>query len=262
MSKVHQARLAVRRALVRRAHDVTSELGARSVLVVAPHPDDETIGCAGRILLASAAGARVTVVVATDGADSHDAGVDVDRMRAIRRAELHQALGSLGVDETDILQFDLPDGHLAEHVEVLADRLQRLIEERRPDDVYATCADEMHPDHAATARALALAVSRVSSQPRLLEYPVWLWGDWPISRRHGDGRALAKAWRTYRLRQVELVSLDAEAVDQKRLALAAYASQLGDDVGAGSVVSLPPELIARALDGTELFFVRSGGRPG
>ena len=71
-------RLFTRTALGRTAHDLTDVVATRSALVLAPHPDDETIGCGATILRKVAAGTPVTVFVATDGRHSH-------RSAALRR---------------------------------------------------------------------------------------------------------------------------------------------------------------------------------
>jgi hypothetical protein len=56
-----------RRLSVRRSRDGEHLLDGRRLLVVSPHPDDETFGCGAAIARAATTGAGVTVVVATDG---------------------------------------------------------------------------------------------------------------------------------------------------------------------------------------------------
>jgi len=58
------------RTLIATARDVTAGTSLRSMLVVAPHPDDETLGCGARIILSRRQGSRVKLLVATDGAGS------------------------------------------------------------------------------------------------------------------------------------------------------------------------------------------------
>lgn len=96
------------------------------MLIVAPHPDDETIGCAGVTLQAVARGARVGIVVLTQG-DGHarltaivakkpveQLGPD-DFVRAgiLRQGHTLRAAASLGVAENDIVFLGYPDGGLA-----------------------------------------------------------------------------------------------------------------------------------------------------
>ena len=80
------------------------DLRGERLLVLAPHPDDEVIGCGGLVALHLREGRRVRVVVATDGGE---AGEPAERQR-----ESRAALASLGNAEIEFL--NLPDRHLAE----------------------------------------------------------------------------------------------------------------------------------------------------
>ena len=254
-----------RRALIVVARDTTSSAGRRSLLVVAPHPDDETIGCGARILASSRLGTPVTVVVVTDGSGSHGQdGVDRNALRARRQTELGQAARRLGVHDDAVITLGYPDGGVSDYVAEIAVHLGRLIDTVRPDEVYVTCAAESHPDHAACGQAAAMAVEQSSSRPRLLEYPVWLWSDWPVSRgrgRHGLRTLLSCLFR----RSVEMVRLRPHA-EQKLAALNSYRSQLGEQrLTQGAVhytsqpgtVALPTTVVRRAVTGPELFFTRT-----
>lgn len=255
MSRAAIARAWTRRLLLERAHDATDLVAARSLLVLAPHPDDETLGCAGRIQRAVATGAAVTVVVATDGALSHAVDtLDRERLRALRRSELVAACARLGVPASSVVTLDFADGGLVDAFEDLVTELERLLRRLAPDDVYVTCATEVHPDHATCARAVQAAAERTGWRGRVLAYPIWLWSDWPVSRRHASGRAMVSALRTAARRQVEVVRLDAAALATKQAALDCYGSQLGGSSVGGTVTALPAEVLERALDGTELFF--------
>ncbi len=252
--------------LLRRAHDVTDLVALRSLLVLAPHPDDETLGCAGRIQRAVATGATVTVVVATDGARSHDVdGADRDTLRALRRAELVAACKVLGVPEDHVISLDFADGSLASFYDALVTELVALLRRIGPDDVCTTCSGESHADHAACARALGAAAREAGWTGRILGYPIWLWSDWPVSRRHANGAAMLSAVSTAVRRRVEVVHLDAESLTTKRAALDCYGSQTGARAVGETSVALPADVIRRALDGTELYFrlsPRAHGRAG
>lgn len=67
-----------------------AELADQDVLLVAPHPDDEALGCGGTVKLLTAAGARVVVVVMARGDGGVDAGATgvavEDRLDESRRA--------------------------------------------------------------------------------------------------------------------------------------------------------------------------------
>ncbi len=274
-----------RRSLLRRARPVAAERGRAGLLVLAPHPDDETLGCGARIAAARRHGIPVTVVVATDGAASHGpAGPDRELLVRRRSQELLAAADRLGVPATDVVQLGLPDGELAAHQAALAASLRELIGQRQPAEVYTTCSAEWHPDHAAAGRATAEAVTGLSQPPDVLEYPIWLWADWPLSCRHGPWRGMWDWLSLLAAGAVETFPV-ADLRELKRAALDAYASQLGGAVSpkptaaglsgslgpaepaaarqAGSpaptdpaTAELPPEVLARALAGPELFFRR------
>ena len=107
----------------RAAFAAASEVGLDALcpgpglLVVAPHPDDESLGCGGLIARAVEAGQAVTVAVLTDGAGSHPSSraYPPARLAEVRRAELAQALNALGSGRVQAQAFDAPDGRLGEH---------------------------------------------------------------------------------------------------------------------------------------------------
>ena len=110
------------------------------VLVLAPHPDDETLGCGGAIIRHRRRGDRVLVVFVTDGGP----------LAAERRREARAAARTLGAPR---LRFwDYPDGGL-DRARDLAPRLAALLRREKPNVVYRPGAEDPHSDH----RALALA---------------------------------------------------------------------------------------------------------
>jgi LmbE family N-acetylglucosaminyl deacetylase len=236
-------------AVVRlRARDVTAEIAGRSALIIAPHPDDETIGCGATIMHKLAAGSTVTVLVVTDGRHSHTA-VPPERQGALRRAEMAEAARRLGLPPGAVHWAGLVDGKVADDQDRLTEILVRLLDRLRPDEVYVTCADEPHPDHAAAGRAARRACATVGVP--LAEYPIWLWCSWPMA----PGRRLGSTWDAIR-RRVVRVRLAGHA-DGKQHALHAYASQLGkpDEVPTDRHWdTLPGTVIRRALDKPEIFF--------
>jgi LmbE family N-acetylglucosaminyl deacetylase len=229
----------------------------RSTLVVAPHPDDETIGCGARILRGIAAGAEITVVVLTEGEAAHSQlATAAESIKSIRRTELQLAGERLGIPSGRVIQLQYPDGLLAEHVPAVATDLARILDECHPDEIYVTCGQERHADHAAASRAAHAAVGDRSGI-RLFEYPVWLWADWPVSRRHANGRAALEFFCTLVRRRVERVRVR-ELQVRKAHALAAYESQLASpDRPEGATGGLPDAVVQRALQ-DELFFVARG----
>jgi LmbE family N-acetylglucosaminyl deacetylase/glycosyltransferase involved in cell wall biosynthesis len=137
----------------------TSQFVGRKVLVLAPHQDDEALGCGGAILLHAHHGDAVKVIFLTDGArgdvrGEHAAAEYVER----REREARQAATILGV--TDLEFWNAPDGELST-VDSLPNRLTQLLRDYRPTLVYAPSPIEFHPDHRATAALLWNALQQV-----------------------------------------------------------------------------------------------------
>jgi LmbE family N-acetylglucosaminyl deacetylase/GT2 family glycosyltransferase len=128
----------------------------RRVLVVAPHPDDEVLGCGGMLAWHARARVPVRVVIVSDGRAGDPGAREQDIAR--KRIEESRAAGrELGVDDYRFLGF--ADGRVGDAPE-LAARLAAEIEEFDPDLVYGPSALELHPDHRATARGLVAALER------------------------------------------------------------------------------------------------------
>ncbi|MFI5615605.1 PIG-L family deacetylase [Amycolatopsis sp. NPDC051903] len=141
-------------------------------LVVAAHPDDETLGAGGLVQHLHAAGTAVTLVVATDGEAAFPAA-DADERRRLgraRREELVRALAAQGLSEVEPIWLGLPDSGLAEHTAELTDALRDLA--LRNDLCLLPWPDDPHPDHRASGRA---AVAGAPVTAHCWAYPIWLW---------------------------------------------------------------------------------------
>ena len=94
---------------VARLSDLLGEGGA---VIVAPHPDDESLGCGALILKVVAAGRPVRIVFVSDGARSHpnSRSYPAERLRTLREKEALAAAAALGVAASQIEFLRLPDG--------------------------------------------------------------------------------------------------------------------------------------------------------
>ncbi|WP_425230837.1 PIG-L deacetylase family protein [Sphingomonas sp.] len=186
----------------------------RCLLVIAPHPDDETIGAFGLMLRLRRRGIAVRVLVVSDGAGSH-VGSPTWRGRRLvleRRRETRRAVRRTGVSAGRIAFLNLPDGGLQVETvrtrRVIAAALRRT---PKPALVVAPAAGDDHPDHRIVAAAVAAA--RMAGV-RMLSYPVWPAGG--------------------RLRGARRLPLSAQQRLAKRHALCSYRTQTGritDDPG-------------------------------
>ena len=119
------------------------------VLVLAPHPDDETFGCGGTLRLLSKAGKAIKIVFLTKGEKSTPEIRDQGEYTAVREREAEKALRILGVSDYEFLRF--PDRGLFENSKGVSEKLVKIIDVYMPDTVYSPSMIELNPDHRATA---------------------------------------------------------------------------------------------------------------
>lgn len=225
------------------------------LVVLAAHPDDETLGAAGLICRVASRGLPVEVLVATDGEASHPHSPNHDpaRLAAMRRDEVREAVDRVA-PRAELTFLGIPDGGLREHRDDLRRALTTALTTAL-DGVTAEAAllvapwaGDGHRDHriaGEVARETAAA-----SGVRLLEYPIWLWhwgtpGDTTVPR----GRML----------RLEL-TVDERAA--KRRALDAHRSQTAPLSDApGDEALLGAEMQRHFARDVEVF-VQSGGSLG
>jgi LmbE family N-acetylglucosaminyl deacetylase len=148
----------------------------RRVLVIAPHPDDETIGCGGTLATLATRGSTVDVVVATSGSASVGSGLARRELAAQREAEVTAACVMLGVTEPRFLRY--LDGELEAQIEPLTDSLQVVIDEMHPDAIFVPWPMDAHPDH----RAVATAVAACALAPATEIWGYEVWAPLPANR--------------------------------------------------------------------------------
>ncbi len=141
-----------------------------NVLVIAPHPDDESIGCGGTISLHAERGNRVTVVFLTSGEHGLQK-LPEEKARRVREREAEKAAAILGIASVTFLS--LPNGHVGDHVGKAAEALRPILKREEPEVIYLTHGCDRHPDHRA-ARPIVQAALEGSGipVPTLLSYEV------------------------------------------------------------------------------------------
>jgi LmbE family N-acetylglucosaminyl deacetylase len=205
------------------------------IVLLAAHPDDETLGCGGILARAAVSGQPVTVIIATHGEASHpESPTHTPAMLAeIRRAEAARAVATLH-PAARLVQLGLPDGRLAEHGGELSAALRSAIAGYRTDAVWilAPWEQDRHPDHAACSRAARRAAGAVTGAT-VAEYPIWAW-HWVNPA--GDDLPVAAMTR---------IPVGADAAHRRRQALACYRSQvLPLSARPGDEPVLGPQVIA------------------
>lgn len=209
--------------------------GFGHLVVVAAHPDDETLGAAGLLRAVTAAGGTVELVLASDGeaALPEVGSLDREALARTRLGELDTALAALGV--TPVLhRLGLPDSALREDDLVAA--LTPLL--ARADAWAGPWRGDPHPDHAAVGRACAAAAPVTAHG---FGFPIW-------ARTRIDPADPDVPWdRAYRL----VLTVDDRAA--KRRAIAAHASQTAVPSG-GTRAVLSPATLEHFHGGHEVYF--------
>jgi LmbE family N-acetylglucosaminyl deacetylase len=142
----------------------------RSVLVVAPHQDDEIIGCGGAAALQVRAGGEAAVVLLQDGADGcEELGMSRAELRDLRNEESRRAAAAIGLPEPVFLNF--PD--LATNIKPAAEQVRALMVQLGIDAVFIPFVLDAHPDHRVANYILAEALKTIPGDVRVLEYEVW-----------------------------------------------------------------------------------------
>ncbi len=165
-----------------------------TLLVVAPHMDDDAIGLGGTLALHQELGSELHVAFCAAGATP-----EADR---VRRAEARHAAELLGYRSVDFLGFR--EGHLSPSEADLARALADLLRKLAPRQVFCPFFTDHHRDHTAAAMALAEALRETRLTPEVWAYEIWspLWPNTAVDITR--------------------------AVERKRTAIDAYASQVAD----------------------------------
>ncbi len=152
-------------------------IGSGTCLILAPHPDDESLGCGGLIAACMAAGRPPLVVVLTDGAGSHPGSLAYppERLRAVRAEEVRQAAAALGLAPERVLFLGQPDTAAPTEGPAFDAVVAALMGMIEPDctALLAPWRHDPHCDH----EAASLIASAVAAQAlvRHVAYPVWGW---------------------------------------------------------------------------------------
>jgi LmbE family N-acetylglucosaminyl deacetylase len=229
--------------LLSKAEDMTSQTATRSCLVLAPHPDDETLGCGATIMRKLAAGTPVQVVVAADGRYAYPSStLSVDALVEIREEEARRACAILELPCENIAFLRFEDCRLADHRRLLRNRLFDIFDAMNPEEIFVSSIIDNHPDHRVLAElGRELAQARRDRFPVLYEYPIWFWDP--------------RIWRLRHLLQLRPRIVKTEEFRmRKREAIAAYRSQVTNLVVETGLAPLRSGFVRQFLRPEEMFF--------
>lgn len=191
-------------------------------LVVAPHPDDESLGCGGAIALLRQFEIDVFVLILSDGTLSHPNSkkYPAAALRDLREREMTNALRILGVEKAQTEFFRIKDRSVPNQDSVdfaqIVERTIELFAAVRPATVFVPWRRDPHPDHRAANDIVCAVLAKTRADFKIVEYPIWLW-------------ELAAGDDAPRAGEVKIWRLNVAAVArQKQLAIAAHQSQITD----------------------------------
>ncbi|WPO97993.1 PIG-L family deacetylase [Pseudomonas sp. HR96] len=217
-------------------------VGKRAV-IVAPHPDDEVLGCGGLLQQLAELGRSILIISVTDGSASHPGSAlwPSQRLSVVRPQESAQALHRLGLPLHSLqwLRGGFADSGVAGQEAELREFLERYL--RADDVVFSTWREDGHTDHEAVGRASHQAAQACGCT--FHELPIWTW-HWASPE---DSQV---PW--YRARKLHL---SPQMVARKRHAAHAFASQLQGDPAIGLPPVLAPYVLDRLLRPFEVVFL-------
>ncbi|WP_148863567.1 PIG-L deacetylase family protein [Marinobacter fonticola] len=217
------------------------ELGP--IVVVSPHPDDESLGCGGLIARCASLAVPVTVLAMTDGEASHpgDRAWRVE-LASIRKREQRNALKVLGLVRPDIVSLGLPDGGLhaieGQMRERIVALIQDVVQSRMIRSVFVPAVDDRHDDHRETAMLIAEVVRRCPVE-HVFSYQIW-----PPEKR--SARVQANETR-YHHDISDLQPLKQRAIHEHQSQFAA------PDLAHAEGFQIPPDLLEAKLKNKETY---------
>ncbi|TDV51896.1 bifunctional PIG-L family deacetylase/class I SAM-dependent methyltransferase [Actinophytocola oryzae] len=216
----------------------------RHAVVLAAHPDDETLGASGLLQQLHAKGGSVELVVATDGEAAFPGLSTAERaeLGRVRRRELHESLRAQGMPDVPVRWLGLPDSGLAAHRDELAELLAESLADA--DVCVAPWPGDPHPDHQ-TVGEVGLRVAPVTTHR--WSYPIWMW-HWLRPQDVGvpKNRAFTQA-------------LSADQRERKAEGIAAFTSQLQPGPGGADPI-LSPAMLRHFARDREVVFREPPGR--
>lgn len=222
-----------------------------TTVVVAPHEDDESLGCGGTIALLRQMNVPVFVVFVSDGSKSHPNSkkFPAEKLRGLREAEALKALQILGVPKENASFMRLKDTAVPNKTspgfDAAVGQMLEILTSINPKTILVTWEKDNHPDHRSSWQILHQAVLQLKTQPRVLQYLIWIW---ELGKQADIVQSESVKWFQVNIKPV---------IQIKKKAVEAHASQISrliDDDPEGFILS--PEILAH-FDYTEELFIES-----
>lgn len=194
-------------------------MGFGTTIIVAPHADDESLGCGGVISLLRKFDLPVHILLLTDGTLSHPNSKEypAEKLRDLREQEIIDAAKILNVNAENLIfcrykDRQLPEENNEDFVSAVKN-ISKIFEVIQPQSVFVPWRRDPHPDHRA---AYELIKTADVYGAKIYEYPIWL-------KQMGETEDAPTSDEVMPFR------LDISSVlDQKLEAIAAHSSQITD----------------------------------
>lgn len=139
---------------------------SKKVIVLAPHSDDESIGCAGTIFQLQSMGYEVVIVLFTSSADE----LSNNEKGELRLQEFQKAIEMY--ENCREIHFLYPDGKLTEFCTEAKEQLTEIIEREEPGIIFTPYIMDCHSDHKCVSKMLAEVVPH--NDILVAMYEVWV----------------------------------------------------------------------------------------
>ncbi len=174
------------------------------ILILAPHPDDEALGCGGLITRLCREVNPPHVAILTGGGGSlrgHSDMPEEEVIKARRQLTLNSAR-ELGLPESNIQFLDFVDGYLSEQPKEEIEKLKELIKEVNPQTILVPHSGEGWPDHLAV-RQIGLDMAPTGTD--VYEYCVWMWyyNVWKLDWKNACSLKMSPEEHAAKLRAVD-----------------------------------------------------------
>ena len=146
-------------------------------MIVSPHPDDLEIGMGGTAAKMIEKGAEVISFVVTDGRRSTSKkGLNEDQLAELRKKEVREAAGVLGLDVLALLE--LPDAQ-GENAIIIKSEFENVVEKKNPEALYLPHPEiDKHPTHKAVSAAILEKISEMKSAGKDVPKDIWFYEVW------------------------------------------------------------------------------------
>lgn len=216
----------------------------RRILIIAPHPDDEVLGCGALIHAAISRNRDVKVVLMTGGERlATNKKLTKEELIAKRRNLTKKANATLGLTPPNITFLDYKDGGISPEDTTQTERLINLINDFKPQQVFVSSYYDTFADHIQCKQVLETIRHNHHIAFDLYEYLVWFWFFFKV-------RQLPRLL----MREVYALPIPHEA---KQEAVHIYTEEL-DETGTRISGELPTEMIEALLSKNEFYLKVNG----